>query len=69
MDKNNKGLVAEQVGKIFIDLGKLTFGGFILGGILRVELPHYTIIISGFLITLVFVALGIWCLSKKRGKE
>jgi hypothetical protein len=33
----------ENAGKVFIDLGKLMFGSFILGGILRGEVPQFMI--------------------------
>jgi hypothetical protein len=35
MDKKNTNKVKTTIGNIFIDIGKLSFGGLMLGSILR----------------------------------
>jgi hypothetical protein len=56
--------VIENLGKALIDLGKLTFGSFILGGILRGEIPQYLILVTGAILSIVFVGLGLWFIAK-----
>jgi hypothetical protein len=58
----------ENIGKVFIDLGKLMFGSFILGGVLRGEVPQYIILIAGFVGTLILLTLGLVWTSKKQKK-
>jgi hypothetical protein len=55
-----------NLGKIFIDLGKLTFGSFILGGILRGEVGQFTILLAGGIITIIFIALGLLLSAKNK---
>jgi uncharacterized membrane protein SpoIIM required for sporulation len=47
----------------------LTFGSFILGGILRGELPQYIIIIAGLVVGFVCAFFGIKWSSKETDKE
>jgi hypothetical protein len=56
----------ENTGKVLIDLGKLMFGSFILGGVLRGEVPQFVILISGFIGAITFIALGLILANKKK---
>jgi hypothetical protein len=49
-------------------VAKLTFGSFILGGILRGELPQYILIITGFTVSVSVscAILGLLWTSKKQ---
>jgi len=62
MDKPN---VRENIGKALLDIAKLTFASFILGGILRGELPQFILILSGVVVSAVCFTLGILWTSKK----
>jgi len=47
----------------------MNFSFFILGGILRGELPQYILILIGGIVSAVCFALGILWTSKKREKK
>jgi hypothetical protein len=47
-------------------VAKLTFGSFILGGILRGELPQYILIITGLIVSIACAILGLLWTSKKQ---
>ena len=49
-----------STGKLLLDIGKLTFGSFILGGILRGEVPQYILLTLGALVTAICLFLGLW---------
>jgi hypothetical protein len=59
----------ENTGKVLIDLGKLMFGSFILGGVLRGEVPQFIILISGFVGAITFIAFGLVLTNKNKEKE
>jgi hypothetical protein len=58
--------IKENTGKLLLDVAKLTFGSFILGGILRGELPQYILIITGFTVSVACAILGLLWTSKKQ---
>ncbi|MDR3325369.1 MAG: hypothetical protein LBS82_05225 [Spirochaetaceae bacterium] len=64
MDEERKRQVNENVGKVFLDMAKLTFASFILGGILRGSVPQYVIIVTGGALTIGLLTLGLWFISK-----
>jgi hypothetical protein len=69
MEKPN---VKENIGKSLLDVAKLTFASFILGGILRGEMPQFILILIGIVVSTVCFTLGILWTSKKpekKGKE
>jgi hypothetical protein len=60
----------EDAGKVLIDMGKLLFGSFVLGGVLRGELPQYLILLSGLLGSGALIGIGLlWTAKEKRMKE
>jgi len=66
MEKPN---VKENIGKALLDIAKLTFASFILGGILRGELPQFILILTGIVVSTVCFTLGILWTSKKPEKK
>jgi len=61
--------IKENAGKLLLDVSKLTFASFILGGILRGELPQYILIIAGVVVSLLCAVIGLLWTSKKTDKE
>jgi hypothetical protein len=60
----------ENTGRVFIDLGKLMFGSFILGGVLRGEVPQFILLIVGFTGSAALIGFGLaWTTRAKSGKE
>ena len=59
----------ENTGKVLVDLGKLMFGSFILGGVLRGEVPQFVILVSGFVGAITFITLGLILTNKNKEKE
>jgi len=55
----------ENAGKLLLDIAKLTFASFILGGMLRGELPQYILIIVGAVVFVVCAAIGLFLTTKK----
>ena len=55
----------ENFGKLLLDLAKLTFASFILGGILKGELPQYILIAAGCIVFLILAATGLMLTSRK----
>ena len=69
MEKPN---IRENIGKSLLDVAKLTFASFILGGILRGQVPQYILILAGVVASAACFTLGIlWTSEKpeKKGKE
>jgi hypothetical protein len=66
MDRERNPLLEENFGKLFLDFTKLSFGSFILGGIMRVQVPIYIIVAIGFALTIVFGTIGLLLTSKRR---
>jgi hypothetical protein len=60
--------IRENIGKSLLDVAKLTFASFILGGILRGELPQYILILIGAIVSTVCFTLGILWTSEKPKK-
>jgi hypothetical protein len=58
--------IKENAGKLLLDVAKLTFGSFILGGILRGELPQYILIIAGLIVSVTCAILGLLWTSKRQ---
>jgi hypothetical protein len=54
----------ENIGKVCLDLGKLTFGSFVLGSIIKGEIDRMYILIAGSIVALVLITVGIIFTSK-----
>jgi hypothetical protein len=60
----------ENAGKVLIDMGKLLFGSFVLGGVLRGEVPQYLILLAGLLGSGILIGIGLlWTAKEKEVKE
>jgi len=59
----------ENLGKLLLDLSKLMFASFILGGILKGELPQYILIAAGIIFFVVFAAAGLILTSLKKNRR
>jgi hypothetical protein len=58
--------VKEHIGRVLINLGQLTFGSFVLGGVLRGEIPQSVILTCGVFTATVFIVLGVLCVKKEK---
>jgi len=58
----------ENLGKLLLDLAKLTFASFILGGILKGELPQNVLIIAGSISFVLLAAIGLFLTSRKKNR-
>jgi len=58
----------DNLGKLLLDLAKLTFASFILGGILKGELPQNILIIAGIIAFMVFTVIGLLLTSRKKNR-
>jgi hypothetical protein len=56
----------ENLGKLLLDMAKLMFASFILGGILKGELPQYIVIAAGIIFFVIFAAAGLILTSRKK---
>ena len=60
----------ENMGKLLLDLGKLVFGGVIIGGILRGAIPQVILIASGSVVAIIFFIFGLlWTVKEKKENE
>lgn len=68
--KRAKTNIKENAGKLMLDGAKLTFASFILGGVLRGELPQYLVIAAGLIITSIMILFGLlWTKKNIEEKE
>jgi len=58
----------ENLGKLLLDMAKLMFASFILGGILKGELPQYIVIAAGIIFFVIFAAAGLILTSIKKNR-
>jgi len=65
--KNEKKVsVLEDVGNLFLDVGKLTFAGVVLEGIMKKQDVDTLFVFIGFGIAFVFFVVGINLIKKAR---
>jgi len=55
----------EDVGKLLLDLGKLVFGGIVLGSLLQGGYPQKVLLISGLVTAIVFCVWGLLFVNKR----
>jgi len=58
----------DNLGKLLIDMAKLTFASFILGGMLKGGLPQNILIAAGCIVFLIFAVIGLLLTSRKKGR-
>jgi hypothetical protein len=56
---NRKFIVWKNIADVFIEMGKLVFGGFVLGGILSGEANWFVLVAAGGVGCVVAIGLGI----------
>jgi hypothetical protein len=59
----------ENVGKLLLDIGKLTFGSFVLGSILQGKFPQKIIFGAGAIVFLGCSIIGIMLVSKYKNSD
>ena len=59
----------DNLGKLLLDLAKLTFASFILGGILKGELPQYILIGAGCVVFVILSVVGLILTSRKKNRR
>jgi len=61
-----------EIGKVFIDLGKLAFAGLVIAGLLREDIPPVLLILTGATASIATITIGlymIWSDRKKQSKQ
>ncbi|MDR0473246.1 MAG: hypothetical protein LBH43_06205 [Treponema sp.] len=58
----------DNLGKLLLDMAKLTFASFILGGLLKGELPQNILIAAGCITFLVFSVIRLLLTSRKKNR-
>jgi hypothetical protein len=56
----------EDTGKLLLDIGKLIYGSFFLGSILRGEIPYVMLGIVGFAVAIILFIIGIRLVAKEK---
>jgi putative Ca2+/H+ antiporter (TMEM165/GDT1 family) len=59
----------DNLGKLLLDMAKLTFASLILGGILQGKLPQNILITAGGIAFVVFGAAGLILTSRKKNRR
>ena len=59
----------ENSGKVLVNLGQIVFATLFLGGVLRGEISHYSMVISGIVSATILILLGLLLSAKKREDE
>ena len=59
----------ENLGKLLLDLAKLTFASFILGGILQGKLPQSVLLTAGGIVFVLLGAAGLMLTSRKKNRR
>jgi hypothetical protein len=65
-DPGKKTDIKENAGRVVTNMGQLIFGTLFLGGVLRGEIPHYIMMVSGLLGAFLFVWIGLLLSAKKQ---
>nr|AGS52571.1 hypothetical protein [uncultured bacterium contig00023] len=58
----------DNLGKLLLDMAKLTFASFVLGGILKGGLPQTIMIAAGCIVFVVFATIGLILTSRKKNR-
>ena len=59
----------DNLGKLLLDLAKLTFASFILGGILQGKLPQNILITAGSIVFVLLGVIGLMLTSRKKDRR
>jgi hypothetical protein len=63
MNIKQKRVIMANIGKALIDLGKLTFGGVVIGAIVTEKIDRIVLVIGGTIVTVFLIILGSWFVS------
>lgn len=65
----NREEYRKEIGKYFLDISKLVFGGVVLATILKIEdVPRFWVLVVGSIVTLISAYIGFQFLNYKRKK-
>ena len=67
MSDKNWNPIGKTIGSLLLDLGKLSFGGLLLGSILRGGLDPFNTFLLGGSLAIVFFVVGIVVIAKEKG--
>ena len=59
----------DNLGKLLLDMAKLTFASFILGGILQGKLPQSVLLTAGGIVFVLLGAAGLILTSRKKNRR
>lgn len=69
MEKERKEVVLAEVGKFFIDISKLVFGGIILASIVKLDVNKPLLFILGGISVLAFAFAGLAFMALSKSKK
>ena len=57
-ERKPNGYLAD-IGKLFVDIAKLSFGGLVIGSVIRWDIPQMAVFAAGFIFSAIIALLGI----------
>ena len=69
MEKERKEAVLAEIGKFFIDIAKLVFGGIILASIMKIEVNKSLLFILGGIAVVAFALAGLLFIALSKSKR
>ncbi len=69
MDIEKRELLFAEIGKFFLDIAKLIFGGTILAGIMEIGVDKYLLFMIGGALTVIFAMAGLLLMILSKTKR
>ena len=69
MDIEKRELLFDEIGKFFLDIAKLIFGGIILAGIMEIGVDKYLLFMIGGALTVIFAMAGLLLMILSKTKR
>lgn len=69
MDIEKRELLFAEIGKFFLDIAKLIFGGIILAGIMEIVVDKYLLFMIGGALTIIFAMAGLLLMILSKTKK
>lgn len=69
MDIEKRELLFAEIGKFFLDIAKLIFGGIILAGIMEIGVDKYLLFMIGGALTVIFAMAGLLLMILSKTKR
>ena len=69
MDIEKRELLFTEIGKFFLDIAKLIFGGIILAGIMEIGVDKYLLFMIGGALTVIFAIAGLLLMILSKTKK